>query len=163
MSTPVTIATAYPGWEVYQQHLIAAVAPLTTEQLNTRLAPHLRSVMELAAHIISARVWWFHVVMGEGPESLKPMVEWDDEGARARTAAELVAGLEVTWDLIRSCLARWTAADLEQAFVRPGGGILRERAAGNGSSGISWSMISTTAGSYRFRWAPTTCQRSISR
>lgn len=127
MSTPVTIATAYPGWEVYQQHLIAAIAPLTAAQLNTRLAPHLRSVMELTAHIISARVWWFHVVMGEGPERLKPMVEWDDEGAPARTAAELVAGLEVTWNLVQSCLSRWTPADLEQVFVRPGGDPSRAR------------------------------------
>jgi uncharacterized damage-inducible protein DinB len=127
MATPVTIATAYPGWEVYQQQLTAAIAPLTSEQLSIRLAPHLRSVMELTAHIISARVWWFHVVMNEGPESLKPMVEWDDEGAPTRTAAELVAGLEVTWDLLRSCLSRWTLADLEQVFVRPGGDPSRAR------------------------------------
>jgi hypothetical protein len=127
MSNSVSIAQAYPGWEAYQQHLTAAIAPLTSEQLNIRLAPHLRSVMELTAHIVSARVWWFHVVMREGPESLKPMVEWDHEGVPARTAGELVAGLEVTWDLIRSSLGRWAPADLEQVFVRPGGDRSRAR------------------------------------
>lgn len=120
MSNQVSIAAAYPGWERYQTHLVTAIAPLTPEQLSLRVAPHLRSIMVLAAHIISARVWWFHFVMQEGSSDLKPMVEWDDDGAPVRTASELVDGLNVTWAVIRAGLDRWMPADMGQVFQRPG-------------------------------------------
>lgn len=35
------------------------------------------------------------------------------------SAAELVAGLEATWGMIERTLARWTVADLGQAFDPP--------------------------------------------
>jgi uncharacterized damage-inducible protein DinB len=75
--------------------------------------------MELTAHIVSARVWWFHFVMREGPDSLRPMVEWDDDGAPIRTASELVDGLTSTWAVVRAGLDRWTPADMDQVFRRP--------------------------------------------
>jgi len=67
--------------------------------------------------LISARVWWFHYVMGEGSADLSPMVEWDGDGL-AHTAAELVNSLEITWHMIQSTLASWTPADLGQTFPR---------------------------------------------
>jgi len=82
------------------------------------VAPHLRPIGVIVAHIIAARVWWFHFVMGEGSKDLEPMLSWDDDGQPARTAAELVSGLEVTWQLIQDALARWTPADLDQTFQR---------------------------------------------
>lgn len=120
MSDHISLAQFYAGWEVYQTHLTKAIAPLTAEQLTLQISPQLRSIMTLSAHIISARVWWFHYVMREGPIDLEPMVEWDDDGAPARTATELVHGLNVTWDVIEAGLARWTPADLTQEFPRPG-------------------------------------------
>ncbi|MFL5703077.1 MAG: DinB family protein, partial [Ktedonobacteraceae bacterium] len=36
-----------------------------------------------------------------------------------RSAAELVAGLESTWQMIQDALAHWTPADLEQVFQKP--------------------------------------------
>jgi uncharacterized damage-inducible protein DinB len=38
-----------------------------------------------------------------------------------RSAAELVDGLERTWQMIQDALACWTAADLEQVFPHPNG------------------------------------------
>jgi uncharacterized damage-inducible protein DinB len=125
VSDGVALAQVYTGWDRYQQHLIKAIAPLTPEQLALQAAPHLRSVMLLGAHIISARVWWFHHVMREGPAELAPMVEWDDEGAPARSARELVEGLERSWAVIQDGLVRWTPADLAQIFHRPGNGPTR--------------------------------------
>jgi len=58
--------------------------------------------------------------MGEGPESLKPLQDWDEEGEPSRNAAELVEGLKRTWTLVDDCLNRWTDSDLDQTFQRSG-------------------------------------------
>ena len=65
-----SLATYYAGWDRYQDLLVAAVAPLTPEQLALRAAPHQREVWVIAAHIITARVGWFHSIMGEGDPGL---------------------------------------------------------------------------------------------
>ena len=69
-----TLAAFYKGWEVYQEQLTKAIAPLSPDQLALQAAPHLRSIGAIAAHIISARVWWFHNIMGEGSVELAPKV-----------------------------------------------------------------------------------------
>ena len=113
-----TLEAFYKGWDIYQKLLIEAIAPLSPDQLALQAAPHLRSIGVIAAHIISARVWWFHNIMGEGNEGLAPLVSWDDDGAPVRSASELVSGLEATWQMIQDDLERWTPADLEQKFQR---------------------------------------------
>ena len=113
-----TLAAFYKGWDDYQVLLIKAIAPLSPDQLALQVAPQLRSIGEIAAHIISARVWWFHNIMGEGSADIASMVSWDDDGAPSRTATELVSGLESTWLMIQNALERLTPADLEQRFQR---------------------------------------------
>ena len=110
----------YKGWDVYQDLLIKAIAPLSTEQLRLRAAPHLRSIDENVAHIIGARAGWFNEIMGEGGAQIMAMAEWDIPGAPERTTAELLEGLEVTWQMIQNALTRWTPADLEYVFVHAG-------------------------------------------
>ncbi|HWQ11652.1 MAG TPA: DinB family protein [Roseiflexaceae bacterium] len=114
-----SLATFYKGWDRYQEHLVRAVAPLSAEQLAMSPAPHLRSIGVLVAHIIAARVWWFHYVLGEGGDDLASLATWDDDDQPARTADELVRGLEATWQVIWTALERWTPADLVQIFPRP--------------------------------------------
>lgn len=116
----LSLSHFYAGWDVYQQHLIAAIAPLTSEQLALRAASHHWSIGILAAHIIATRVGWFHIRMGEGNSDLAPLAAWDEDGEPLRSAAELVAGLEATWQMIKDALARWTPADLEPVFPHPG-------------------------------------------
>ena len=110
------LSTFYKGWDVYQGHLVRAIEPLTVEQLVLRAAPHLRSIGENAAHIIGTRVGWFHMLMGEGDAAIAPMDDWDQANAPARSAAELVTGLEATWQMIQNALARWTPEDLDYIF-----------------------------------------------
>jgi uncharacterized damage-inducible protein DinB len=121
-----TLATFYKGWDDYQEHLIKAIAPLSPDQLALQAAPQLRSIGVIAAHIISARVGWFHHIMGEGSADIAPMVSWDDDGAPSRTATELVSGLESTWLMIQNALERLTPADLEQRFQRRGTTVSRQ-------------------------------------
>ena len=125
-TTGTSLARFYQGWETYQGSLTAAIAPLTSEQLALRAAPNLRSIGILAAHIIAARVVWFHAVMGEGPADLMPMRTWDDYDPIRQNSTELVVGLETTWSLIQHCLARWSAADLDRTFQRRDGLVSRQ-------------------------------------
>lgn len=115
----LSLATFYKGWDVYQQHLVTVIAPLTPEQLALRAAPHQWSIGMIAAHIIATRVWWFHMWMGVGSSALAPLEAWDGNEEPSRSAAELVAGLESTWQMIQDALAHWTSADLDQVFQRP--------------------------------------------
>src|SRR2546430_7954063 len=115
----LSLAPFYKGWDVYQQRLVAAIAPLTAEQLALSSSLQNRSVGMLVTHIVSARAWWFHTLMGEGESGadLAHLGLWDEnEEEPLRPVAELVAGLERTWQMIQDALAHLTPADLEQVF-----------------------------------------------
>jgi uncharacterized damage-inducible protein DinB len=111
----------YAGWGRYQQHLVAAIAPLTVEQLALRLTPQHWSIGMYTTHIVANRAWWFHARMGEGGDDLTPLELWalgvcEADVDPGHPAAELVAGLEKTWQMIEEALARLTPADLAQVF-----------------------------------------------
>jgi len=53
-------------WRAYQNALSAALAPLTPEELALRAAPDLRSIDELARHVIGSRAGWFSWVLDAG-------------------------------------------------------------------------------------------------
>ncbi len=122
-----SLSAVYDGWGAYQRMLVEAVAPLTPDQLALRAAPSLRSIGEIAAHIVSARVVWFHEVMGEGSDSLAPMISWGRDGdSSERNAAELERGLERSWDMIADALSHWTTADLGAEFEWRGEHVTRQ-------------------------------------
>jgi uncharacterized damage-inducible protein DinB len=109
----------YAGWEIYNQRLVAAIAPLTEEQLALRNTPQNWSIGMYVTHIVANRAWWFHARMGEGSADLTSLELWalgvcEADVDPLHTAAELVAGLEKTWQMIQHTLARLTPTDLEQ-------------------------------------------------
>jgi uncharacterized damage-inducible protein DinB len=110
------LITFYQGWENYQQSLVEAIAPLSTEQLALPVASHHWSIGLLLNHIIGSRVFWFQRWLGEGDPGLVP---WDEDQQAARETPELVAGLKDTWYMIAGALARWTPADLGESFPTP--------------------------------------------
>lgn len=112
----MSLTTFYAGWPVYQQRLVDAVAPLTLENLALSAAPHTWTVGKIAAHVIAARVWWFHSRMGEGNANLAPLEHWDNRREPLRQALELVDGLARTWQMIETALACWTPAELGHVF-----------------------------------------------
>ncbi len=118
---PLSLLPFYAGWGIYNQHLVAAIAPLTAEQLTLRLTPQHWSIGMYVTHIVANRAWWFHARMGEGGNDLTPYELWALGICEAgvdplHSAAELVTGLEKTWQLIEQTLARLTPADLDQLF-----------------------------------------------
>jgi uncharacterized damage-inducible protein DinB len=109
----------YTGWGIYNQRLVAAIAPLTMEQLALRTTPRHWSIGMYATHIVANRAWWFHARMGEGSDDMTSLDLWalgvcEADVDPCHPAAELVAGLEKTWQLVEKTLARLTPADLEQ-------------------------------------------------
>ena len=111
--TSETLAFFTQGWQNYQKHLSRALARLTPEQLTLRAAPHLRSIEELARHIIAVRAGWFHYQLEEGGEELRALTTWSEPESPLRSAEELVSGLEHTWQVIQEVLERYTLADLQ--------------------------------------------------
>jgi uncharacterized damage-inducible protein DinB len=115
-----SLMTLYKGWDDYQVSLVRAIAPLTHEQLTWRPAPHLRSVGEIASHIIGGRLQWFHHILGEGSaEFASQVAAWRPEDAIEEQPAELVRWLEATWQMIEDALNRWNVADLAQVYLLP--------------------------------------------
>jgi uncharacterized damage-inducible protein DinB len=123
----LSLAPFYTGWDVYQKQLVAAIAPLTVDQLALRSSPLNWSIGMITTHIVGARTFWFHTRIGEGSDDLAQYELWDygvceDGEDPLHSAAELIAGLERTWQMIEEALARLTPADLGKVFPHPKGG-----------------------------------------
>jgi uncharacterized damage-inducible protein DinB len=115
--TNVTLEIVTAGWSAYQSQLSSALAPLTQEQLALRAAPHLRSVDELARHIIGTRAGWFHNILGEGDDDFAAYHEWDRPDAPPHASTELVSGLASTWQGMQEALAHYSPAVLAETVT----------------------------------------------
>lgn len=116
ISDQAFIPTIFQGWHEFQKALIGALSPLSAEQLALRNSPRQRSIGVIATHMIGARARWFYMGFGEGGKDFATLGRWDRRGARARSAAELVSGLERTWDGIHTAIARWTPEQWAETF-----------------------------------------------
>lgn len=110
-----SLITLRDYWGNYQQRLIAAINPLSSEQLALPVASH-QTIGDLLGHLIGARFWWFHRWMGEAEPP--DLVNWGTD-EDLRNAASLVRGFALTWQMIAPALARWTAADLAHLVPPP--------------------------------------------
>lgn len=103
-------ARAFQSWQDYQDALRLAVAPLTEEQLQRRLLPGSRTSGEIAEHIVFGRALHLQRTLGKEAE-LTPLLRWDDADDPPHTAAEIVQGLELTWQVITRYLMRGLPTD----------------------------------------------------
>lgn len=97
-------ARVFESWQDYQEALKRAIAPLTEEQLQRRLIPGLRTPREIADHIVFGRALHLHHTLGDEVAELTPFLSWEDAGVPAHSAAEIVHGLELTWQFITAHL-----------------------------------------------------------
>ncbi|OJV92557.1 MAG: hypothetical protein BGO39_32150 [Chloroflexi bacterium 54-19] len=114
----------YKGWDNFHRQLVAAITPLSAEQLALRSAPQNYSVGMIATHIVGSRVFWFYTWMGERSVDLAAYEIWnyfvrEDGKDPLHTAEQLVTGLELSWRLIQNTLDRMTPADLDRAYPDP--------------------------------------------
>jgi uncharacterized damage-inducible protein DinB len=107
----------YQGWDIYQNHLVEAIRPLSGEQLELRITPHLRSIGLLAKHIARTRANWLALAIGDETlnEDVAPVTQWTHDGD-VPSADELVRGLDITFAAWRESLQRWTPDDMAYIF-----------------------------------------------
>ena len=117
-ATNTTLSLLAGGWQSYSEHLGAALAPLTAEQLDLRPAPGLRSIGELARHIIGVRAGWFHDALEVGDADFAGFQAWDGPDAATQPASELVRGLAETWRVVHDAVIRFTPEELAQTITR---------------------------------------------
>jgi hypothetical protein len=68
----INLLSFYQGWDAYQALVIEAIAPLSSDQLTQRAAPHLRSIGENVTHIIRGRVSNF-LFLGKAGAAVDPL------------------------------------------------------------------------------------------
>lgn len=81
------ILSFYEGWHEYQNVMTKAIVPLDSDQLALRASLNLRSVGEIAAHVVGARARWFYLQFGEGGGQFKAFGSWDQRGGVRRPVA----------------------------------------------------------------------------
>ena len=96
-------------WQHMQDELVRVVGLLSDTQMNMRIAPNLRTLGEQAEHIVRGRALWVHKVVDD--PSLEPMMNWDEPDDPTRSVAEVVVGLQHTWQILRAYIEPSTTDD----------------------------------------------------
>ena len=104
-------ARAFDSWLDYQAALKRAIAPLTQEQLHRRVVPGQRTPGEIAEYIVFGRALHVYHTLGEGAAELTLLLRWEDDDDPPHTAAEILEGLELTWQVIAGYLMRGSPTD----------------------------------------------------
>ncbi len=96
-------------WQHIQDELVRVIAPLSDTQMKMRIAPNVRTLGEQAEHIVRGRALWVHKVVDD--PSLEAWMNWDEPDDPPRSAAEVVTGLQYTWQIWRAYLEPSTSDD----------------------------------------------------
>ncbi len=94
----------FRSWLEYQEALKRAILPLTREQLAARPLPGRRTPGEVAEHIVFGRALHVTRSLGTEADALVPYKSWNAPGDPPRDAADIVQGLEATWQVIVRCI-----------------------------------------------------------
>ena len=119
----------YEGWHLINESLIAALAPLSAEQLALPVGSPTWPVWASASHLAVARVFWLCHIFNEPGAETTPFTDstgfgWEDDLAHPRSADELVGALTSTWMVVERCLATWTAESLSLEARRSRGTLV---------------------------------------
>lgn len=114
MSGAPTVATFYEGFHLGTAALVAALRPLSDEQLRLAIRPGW-PIWASASHVAGTRVYWLCLVFREPGIEATPFAGldlstsgWEDDLAHPRRADELVEALESSWTIVERCLRSWT-------------------------------------------------------
>jgi uncharacterized damage-inducible protein DinB len=111
-----TLDVIYENWAGYNARLDRCVAPLTDAQLQLKPAAHHWPVGRIVQHIVSARAGWFSGTLQDADAAMESYMDWGERDSPHRNAADLVRGLDDTWEFIESRLKSWTPEDFARTF-----------------------------------------------
>jgi uncharacterized damage-inducible protein DinB len=114
---PSLMDTFFQGWQNHQSLLIAALQPLSSQQLALRAAPESRTIAQITTHIVSGRAKWFLHLLKEGGDEFAALSHWERSDALQHSAADLIQGLETTWHGMQSAWTGWSSMDWQQAYT----------------------------------------------
>ena len=115
--TQSTLDVIYENWRGYSEKLCGCIAPLANEQLLLQPASHMWPLGQIVQHIISVRAGWFSGTLQDDDETMNEyMSSWAQRESPARSAVELVRGLDETWAFIEARLLRWAPGDCAMTF-----------------------------------------------
>ena len=103
-----------PSLEAPFQTVADVVQGVGLLEAALRAAPDLRTVGEIARHMIGARARWFGDWVGD---EFADLGKWDRRDAPERSAAELVSGLQATWEGMQRAIARWTPEEWAETYA----------------------------------------------
>ncbi|MEO8012159.1 MAG: DinB family protein [Dokdonella sp.] len=111
-----TLHVIYENWRGYDEKLRNCIAPLTNEQLSLQPATGMWPLGQIVQHIISVRAGWFSGTLQDDDEAMNGYMLWGQRESPARSATELMRGLDATWAFIEARLQRWTPDDCARTF-----------------------------------------------
>ena len=114
--TQSTLDVIYENWRGYNDKLRNCIAPLTEAQLALQPAPRMWPLGQLAQQIVSVRAGWFSGTLQDADDAMQAYMDWGQRDSPDRSAAELVRGLNDTWEFIEARLRRWTPDDCAMTF-----------------------------------------------
>jgi uncharacterized damage-inducible protein DinB len=108
-----TLAPFYQGWRLFNDDLVTALTPLSSEQLALPVGSPTWPIWASASHLAGTRVFWLCHVFKEPGAETTPFTDptgngWEDDLAHPRSANELVGALASSWRIVERCLATWT-------------------------------------------------------
>ena len=141
-----SVAPFYVGWRLLNDRLVESVGSLSADELAWTTSPQMWPIWALASHLAGARVYWLCHVLKEPGADATPFTDpsgegWEDDPSHPRSSDELVHALRSTWDVVDSCLRRWTPEMLSVEFPRERAGKIQMHT----RQSILWRMITHDA------------------
>jgi uncharacterized damage-inducible protein DinB len=119
----MSVAPLFEGWHRTQASLVRRVPELGPQELQLSASPDGWPIWAIVSHIAAARVYWLCGVFKEPGAETSPFSDplgesWEDRLDVRRSSSDLMFALESSWQIVESCLTRWTPAMLDETFTR---------------------------------------------
>jgi len=139
------LAPYYDGWRVTNDAIVAAIAPLSPEQLAIPIQKDW-PIWASVSHLAGTRVYWLCQIFKEPGAETTPFNDpsgmgWEDDLTHPRSAAELVGALQSTFRIVEHTLATWTPDSLTLTARRPRGDTVQIHT----RQSVLWRMITHDA------------------
>lgn len=127
----MTVAALYEGWPRIQARLVKRLPEMSPETLALKSSPDGWPIWAILSHLAGTRVYWLCEVFKEPGHETTPFGDlsqegWEDRLDEPRGSDELLRAMESSWQIVLSCLERWTPEMLGESFTRNYGGNIQQ-------------------------------------